>query len=189
MEINLKELKIGGRYTIVNAGGLTPFCANFTLINYYFSNFSQDKNALFLIVKYKRHRNADRIVITNQYTIALLEGWKEISAFNKIKTDENMYELNKININEIPNTVFIHNYGDTFQISSDDKFGGFIDLTGDYIMYNNINHREAEKDSSYIEYIKELLRTKQYNISNLKYYLKQEEYFTLLKSVNVAIYY
>lgn len=186
MKISLNELnlKVGNKYTLLKPNNLVPELYQFTLVNYYISNFAQYENNLFLIVKLKGCRKLTRIVIANE-TAYLFNGWSFSKAWRREKETENTSRLHRVNINDIKdnkNLVISININDSF-ICNDDNYS-FIDFTTDYIINNNCIGEKQLTNEGYYNYIKELLRDRNYNLSNLIRQCKSLEYIYIVELLN-----
>lgn len=181
------NLEIGEKYTIWNNEGFTPYTANFTLIDYKIYNFAQHKNSLQLLVRFKKHRSNDIVTLSYSDEAVILKGWHKIEAVHKIKISENMTSRKKRNITEFENNkdmAMYKPYGTLF--TANDNYEGFVDYTGDYLCYNNIKGIEQITNESYLNYVKDLLRDKKYNVSELKSYIKAEGYNCLYDSLEAV---
>ena len=183
MKISLKELnlKIGNKYTLLKPNSLVPELYQFTLVNYYISNFAQHENNLFLIVKLKGCRKLTRIIIAKEAAY-LLKDWNFQKAWRKEKESENISRLHRVNINDIKDNkdfVIAININDSF-ICNEDNYS-FIDFTTDYILENNCRGKEQLNHKGYYNYIKELIRDKFYNLSDLIRQCRAWEYIYIVE--------
>lgn len=186
MKISLNELnlKVGNKYTLLKPNSLVPELYQFTLINYYISNFAQYENNLFLIVKLKGCRKLSRIIIANE-SAYLFDNWNFDKAWRKEKESENVNRLHRVSANDIKDNkdiICIINMGDSF-ICNDDNYS-FIDFTTDYIINNNCVGKEQLTNEGYYNYIKELLRDRNYNLSNLIRQCKSLDYIYIVELLN-----
>ena len=186
MKISLNELnlKIGNKYTLLKPNSLVPELYQFTLVNYYISNFAQHENNLFLIVKLKGCRKLTRIIIANE-TAYLFSNWNFEKAWRKEKETENNIRLYRVDINDIKDNkdlVISININDSF-ICNDDNYS-FIDFTTDYIIDNNCVGEKQLTNEEYYNYIKELIRDRYYNLNNLIRQCKALDYIYIVELLN-----
>ena len=186
MKISLKDLnlKVGNKYTLLKPNSLVPELYQFTLVNYYISNFAQHENNLFLIVKLKGCRKTTRIIIAKE-TAYLFSSWNFSKAWRKEKETENISRLHRVNINDIKDNkdlVIAININDSF-VSNDDNYS-FIDFATDYIINNSCIGEKQLVHEGYYNYIKELIREKFYNLSNLIKQCKALDYIYIVELLN-----
>lgn len=189
---NVKELNltIGEKYTVLETMDLLPTRIYGTLKGYYYSNFAQHENALYIYIQRPRCKKVNRIVLTTD-TFYIFKGdfkecWNKEENFNG---NARMTELKRFTYDDLKdneNLVYsFQGHNDTFNINND--FEGLIDNTGDFIYNNGLKPIEAPENASYIDYIRTLLT--RCNINDLLNYIKAEGYILLENSINKAVKY
>ena len=108
MKNNKLNLKLNERYTLIKPNELVPETFNFTLVNFYYGNYAQYKNCLYLIVKLKNHRKSTRIIITTNETAYILKGWDFTKSWRKENISNNMSLLHRLTINDMPKKDIIY---------------------------------------------------------------------------------
>lgn len=186
MSISLKDLnlKVGNKYTVLKPNSLVPELYQFTLVNYYISNFAQYENSLFLVVKLKNHRRTSRIIIAHE-TAYIFNSWSFAKSWNKEKVNDNTSLLNRIKSEDIKDNkdlVCIVNREDNFKANNDNY--SFIDYTTDYMINNNVRGKDQLNNEGYYSYIKGLLMDKLYNIDNLIKQCRAWEYVYIVDILN-----
>ena len=189
--VNELNLQIGEKYTVLNAGDLVPTRYYGTLKGYYYSNFAQHKNALYIYIQRPRARKVDRLIFTSD-KIFIFKGkfencWrKEVISETEQATTSLLHRYTYNDLKDNENLVYsFQGRIDTFSINND--FEGLIDNTGDFIYNNGIKVKEASENDSYIDYIRTLLT--RCNVNDLLNYIKLEGYTLLENSINKAVKY
>lgn len=185
--MNKMNLKLNETITVLKPMELIPLRITGKLIGYYFDKFAQYENSLYLFIQRSRAKRVDRIIITENDTVFIFKG-KFQDSWRKEKVSEVTTNLNRItyeDIKENKNLIYSHLYGEKFNINDNTEY--FIEKTGDYMMYNDIRHFEAEENENYINYIKELAQN--FNIGKIKDLCKIEGYSVLLNCINKAVGY
>lgn len=186
------NLKIGQKITVLKSDSLVPELYKGILKGYYYSKFAQHENALYLYIQRPRAKKVDRIIISSD-TAFIFNGY----ALNDIHRKEVISDNGDIKINKLhrwtyedfkdnKDLIFYHEFRSDFD-GVNNNIERFIDLTGEYIQNNNIRSREAIDNEGYISYIKELVQN--YNINNLKQFIRNEGYSILEKCLNLATEY
>ena len=188
----MKELNlvIGEKYTVLETMDLLPTRVYGTLKGYYYSNFAQYENALYIYIQRPRHKKVDRIVLTTDTFYIFKGDFKE--CWNKKENwngNSRMTELKRFTFEDLKdneNLVYsFQGHNDKFNIDNDFEY--LIDVTGDFIYNNSIKPIEAPENESYIDYIRSLLT--RYNVNDLLNYIKIEGYSLLENSINNAVKY
>ena len=190
----MKELNltIGQKYTVLNVGDLVPTRIYGTLKGYYYGNFAQYKNALYIYIQRPRAKKVDRLVFTVD-TIFIFKGnFKECWRKEVIKESGTSTTslLHRFTYNDLKDNKDLVYYNDGLKQEYKpitDNFEWFIDSTGDYLCNNNIRAYEALENEGYINYMKSLLT--KYNVNKLKEYIINEGYNMLENCINKAVEY
>ena len=190
--VNELNLQIGEKYTVLNAGDLVPTRYYGTLKGYYYSNFAQHKNALYIYIQRPRARKVDRLIFTSD-KIFIFKGkfencWrKEVISETEQATTSLLHRYTYNDLKDNENLVY-YNDGlvNEYKPSTND-FEGLIDNTGDFIYNSSIRPIEAPENDGYIDYIRTLLT--RYNVNDLKKYINELGYILLEKSINKAVEY
>lgn len=187
------NIKIGQKVSILNAGDLVPSLYKGVIKGFYYSDYAQYKNALYIYIQRPRAKRIDRLVFLPSDTVFIFNGytWKDVHRKEVIKETEEVTHtlLHKWTYKDVKNNkdlIYHHEYGEEFT-GVNDSIERFIDLTGDYICNNDIKAREADKNDNYINYIKELIQN--YNVNSLMKYIKSQNYIILEKCLKLATEY
>lgn len=186
MSISLENLnlKVGNKYTVLKPNSLVPELYQFTLVNYYISNYAQYENCLFLVVKLKNHRKTSRIVIAHE-TAYIFNRWSFAKSWNKERVKDNSSLLHRIKSEDIKDNkdlICIVNREDNFK-ANDDNYS-FIDYTTDYMINNNVRGKDQLNNEGYYSYIKSLLMDRLYNTDNLIKQCRAWEYIYIVDILN-----
>lgn len=187
------KLKIGEKFSVLLNNQLLPTLYKGVLQGYYYSNFAQYENALFLYIKRPRAKKVDRIVLIENESFFIFKGYTFNQNFRKevIKNNDKVTHtlLHRWTYNDLKgnkNLIFSHRYGEKFQ-NIQNNFERFSDLTADYMMYNDISPKDAQESTNYINYIKELI--KNYNVNSLLKEIKENNFCILESCFKKAISY
>ncbi|WP_125154485.1 hypothetical protein [Clostridium rectalis] len=191
--MKILNLKIGQKVSILKSHDLVPTLYKGVLKGYYFSNFAQYRNALYMYIQRPRAKKVDRIILIENETFFIFDSYKFKDTHKKevIKDTKEITHtlLNRWTYSDLKDNkdlVFAHKYSEKFEGVEDD-FNTFVDLTGDYICCNNIKPKEAVKSEKYINYIKELIQG--FNVNNLLVTAKELEFCILEDCLKQAINY
>ena len=186
----MKELNlvIGEKYTVLKSDDLVPSRYYGTLKGYHFDKWAQYENCLYLYIQRPRAKRVDEIIISIEKTFIFKGDFKESHRKEVIKDTETITHslLHRWTYNDLKDNktlVYYHDFKEEFNVNND--LDSFVDLTGEYIMNNNIKPIEAPENENYINYIKSLLT--KYNVNNLKNYIDKLGYRLLQLSFNKAI--
>lgn len=185
--MNKMNLKLNETITILKPWDMIPSRVTGKIKGYYFSNYAQYENALYIYIQRPRAKKIDRVVILPTDITFIFKGkFEECWRKEEISSRENL--LHRITFEDVKdnkNLIYSHLYGEEFTLN--DNLEYFLDSTGDYMMYNNIRAKEAEANEGYINYIKEL--SQNFNIGKIKDLCKNEGYTVLLNCINKAVEY
>lgn len=184
------NLVIGEKYTVLETMDLLPTRIYGTLKGYYYSNFAQHENALYIYIQRPRCKKINRIVLTTDTFYIFKGDFKE--CWNKVpnwKGNARMTELKRFTYEDLKdNENLVYSFqGRTEKFIINNDFEGLLDNTGDFIYNNGIKPIEAPENESYINYIRSLLT--RCNVNDLLKYIKIEGYNMLEKSINKAVEY
>jgi hypothetical protein len=137
------NLQIGEKYTVLNAGELIPTRIYGTLKGYYYSNFAQYKNALYIYIQRPRAKIIDRLVFTVD-TIFIFKGkfedcWRKEVIKETEQTTTSL--LHRFTYEDLKDNENLEYYNDGLKEEYKpitDDFEGLIDNTGDFIYNNSI---------------------------------------------------
>lgn len=189
----MKELNlvIGEKYTVLKPNGLTSERTYGTLQGYYYSNYAQYDNALYLYIRRPRARRVDRVIVTSDTLFIFKGNFKE--AYNKkLISDDGTTKLTQLNkwtyedVKDNENLVYHHSFREELKPVTD-KYDYLIEKAGDFICNNNIRPIESLENESYIDYIRSLVTY--YNVNDLKEYINDLGYSILEKCINKAVEY
>lgn len=177
------NLKSGNKYTILKSNSLVPELYQFTLVNYYISNYAQYENCLFLVVKLKSHRRTSRIIIAHE-TAYIFNSWNFSKNWNKERVNDKISLLHRIKVEDIKDNkdlICIVNREDSFKVNDDNY--SFIDCTTDYLINNNVRGKDQLDNEGYYSYIKGLLMNRLYNMDNLIKQCRAWEYIYIVDTL------
>lgn len=194
---NIKNLKVGNKYTFINTSDLLPYVVQGELKGYYIDHFAQYHNSINLFIKIKGSRAttnlyhmtitpADTVVILNSDSKELKQCWRR----EKVTSTET--RLHRLDVTDFtPEQIaYTHKYLEQIEGNSHlETFETILDLTGDFLYHNNIKPKQAEQNSYYINYIKELIIKYNLNVTDFKQWVKTQHFNILVNCVNLAIEY
>ena len=191
--MKMNKLMLGQKVTILNTEDLVPSFYKGTIQSFYYSNYAQYDNALFIYLKRFRSKRIDRIIISPVDTVFIFDGFKWDSAWRKevLSTDNNITrtELHRWKYNDLKDNkdlIYSHAFNEEFEgIKTDNEC--FIDMTCDFICENDIKPLDAQENISYINYIKCLVSN--YNVNNLMKFVKAEGFNILENCLTLATEY
>lgn len=198
IKLNSNTLKIGERYSVIFPNDLVPTNYQGTLQGYYYSKYAQHEDCLFLFLKLKgtRKDRVQRIVITPGQTTIIVKGWdfkkcwrKEVISENK---DTIMSRLHRLTVNDFePSQVVLYKeLRQEFEtLKDEDSIEGFFDYTHSYCYDNQIRPFAAAENQGYINYIKNLLVERCYNVESLFRIIKENGYSVLENCLKLATEY
>ena len=188
--MNKMNLKLNETITVLMPNELIPTKITGRLKGYYFSEYAQYEDALYLFIQRPRAKKIDRVVITSD-TAFIFRGkfeecWrKEVLSKDQNTTVSQLHRITYEDIKENENLLYYHGFREKFNINKNIEW--FIDSTADYMMDHNIRHFEAEENEGYINYIKELLCG--FNLKNILDTCKLEGYGVLENCIKKAVEY
>ncbi|MHB9924627.1 hypothetical protein [Clostridium botulinum] len=191
--MNPLNLRAGQKVSILKSNDLVPTLYKGIIKGFYYSNFAQYENALYIYIQRPRAKRIDRIVLIENETFFIFNGYtfkdthrKEVIKDTKNITHTLLHRWTYSDLKDNKDLIFAHEYGKSFEDVESD-FDTFIDLTGDYICYNDINPKDAVKSEKYINYIKKLIQN--YNVNNMLIKAKEFNFCILEDCLKQAINY
>lgn len=184
------NLQIGEKYTVLLSNDLVPTRYYGELKGYYYNKFAQFDNALYLFIKRPRAKNVDRIVVSIATFFIFKGNFKDIFRKELVSQNEgtSIYTLHRFTYDDLKdnaNLIYYHEYGQFNCCNSDMET--FIERTADFLNTYGIRAKDALANNNYIEYVRKLLVN--YNLNDLKQYIKDLEYDVLYSVVTNATSY